>query len=655
MRFPLIGLWVVGATALANVAEAQKPTIVPDPLPEASRRLNIAEVKANARIPLSWIATFNAGVIPGTGESYSYQLTFDQFVTAERSELKLLTVEDVEFGAEAEDRQDNGARVTVYVLPQDLVVGFNRADASHLPPPQGTGVDDQEREVFLKVYADADETDEFRYQTFTWKFEYDTKPPPQPKATGAIPGEDRLELTWEVDDSSDVTTYNIVYCPDLRGIDYDLEELTKVETATTGGVLPCAEPIEGGTVDGMFASAAVSQGLTVGVDAALAVRAVDEAGNVGPLSNIVVAQPVPVSDFWELYKAGGGSEEGGFCFIATAAHGSYAHPAVRVLRWFRDAVLIPAPGGRSIVDAYYRWSPPMAKKVAADPALASATRLGLVFALVLALAALALLALGVGFVAYAILRRARFAFAAATVVLLFAGTAEAKRPDSSIEAFGLGYEFKGGPYLPDLGNTGGGSEGNLAFQRIFESNPNELFTIGLDVQLYRGIGTAGIGASFGFMQFVGRGLYAGGADQGSTSRDTTVFNIAPLTLTGHYRFDWLADQIPLPFVPYVKGGLAYYLWWVTTGTGDVARFEQPGNGADDIPGRGGKWGLTGTVGMAIMLNIFEPQSAQSLFAATGVRGTYIFGELQANKIDGFGSDGFDLSDTTWNIGLYLEM
>ncbi|MEQ9538453.1 MAG: MXAN_2562 family outer membrane beta-barrel protein [Deltaproteobacteria bacterium] len=650
----MIAAGVVAAAGWTRAAEAQKPTIVPDPLPEASKRLNIAEIEANARIPLSWIATFNAGVIPGTGESYSYQLTYDNFVTAERAELRLITVEDVEFGAEAEDRQDNGARVTVYVLPQDLVAGFDREDASDLPPPLGTGADNMEREVFLKVYADADETDEFRYQTFTWQFEYDTRPPPQPTVTKVEPGENRLQLSWEISDDADVATYNIVYCPDISALDVD-EEMLMADTATTGGVLPCAQPTVGGTIDGMFGSAGVQAGLAVGVKAALAVRAVDEAGNVGPLSNVVIAEPVPVSDFWELYKESGGAEEGGFCFIATAAHGSYAHPAVQVLRWFRDAVLIPAPGGRAIVDTYYRWSPPMARRVAADEDLAAATRVALVFGVLLALAALAMLGFGAGFVVVAVARRVKLAWAAALLVLLIGSTAEARRPDSTIESFGLGYEFKGGPYLPDLGNTGGGTEGNTAFQDIFESNPNELFTIGLDVQLYRGIGTAGVGASFGFMQFVGRGRYASGENVGEIAQDTTVFNIAPLTLTGFYRFDWLADQIPLPFVPYVKGGLAYYVWWVTTGTGDVARFEQPGNGADDLAGRGGKFGLTGTVGMAIMLNVFEPASAQSLHAATGVRGTYLFGELQANKIDGFGSAGFDLSDVTWNIGLYLEM
>jgi hypothetical protein len=97
------------------------------------------------------------------------------------------------------------------------------------------------------------------------------------------------------------------------------------------------------------------------------------------------------------------------------------------------------------------------------------------------------------------------------------------------------------------------------------------------------------------------------------------------------------------------------VWWVTTGTGDIARVEGPGSGAEDRIGRGGRLGLTGTVGMSILLNIFEPAAAQSLHASTGVRGTYLFAELQGNKIDGFGSEGFDFSDTTWNIGLYLEM
>jgi hypothetical protein len=45
----------------------------------------------------------------------------------------------------------------------------------------------------------------------------------------------------------------------------------------------------------------------------IAVAAVDAAGNVGPLSNVVCGEPVPVADFWHLYYEAGGKAGGGFC------------------------------------------------------------------------------------------------------------------------------------------------------------------------------------------------------------------------------------------------------------------------------------------------------------------------------------------------------
>ena len=54
---------------------------------------------------------------------------------------------------------------------------------------------------------------------------------------------------------------------------------------------------------------------------------------------------------------GGG---GGGCFIATASFGSLEHPIVRDLIWFRDNILLRSSLGKSFVNAYYHYSPPLA-------------------------------------------------------------------------------------------------------------------------------------------------------------------------------------------------------------------------------------------------------------------------------------------------------
>jgi DNA-binding beta-propeller fold protein YncE len=60
--------------------------------------------------------------------------------------------------------------------------------------------------------------------------------------------------------------------------------------------------------------------------------------------------------------SGGGG--GGGCFIATAAHGSYMEPHVKVLREFRDRFLVTNYVGKAFINLYTTVSPPVANFIA---------------------------------------------------------------------------------------------------------------------------------------------------------------------------------------------------------------------------------------------------------------------------------------------------
>jgi hypothetical protein len=94
--------------------------------------------------------------------------------------------------------------------------------------------------------------------------------------------------------------------------------------------------------------------LTNGVGYLFYVVTIDNFGNPSKPEKVGdVATPQPEEDLWMRYRRSGGQAEGGYCFVATAAFGSYNHPHVRILREFRDEVLLGSRVGEIFVIGYY--------------------------------------------------------------------------------------------------------------------------------------------------------------------------------------------------------------------------------------------------------------------------------------------------------------
>jgi YVTN family beta-propeller protein len=84
--------------------------------------------------------------------------------------------------------------------------------------------------------------------------------------------------------------------------------------------------------------------------------------------------------FYSIYVNTGGSTPGSYdtnyyCFIATAAYGSYLDPHVEVLRAFRDEYLLTNAAGRNFVEWYYENSPPVAEYLSQHEGLRAVVRL----------------------------------------------------------------------------------------------------------------------------------------------------------------------------------------------------------------------------------------------------------------------------------------
>jgi hypothetical protein len=134
----------------------------------------------------------------------------------------------------------------------------------------------------------------------------------------------------------------------------------------------CSDPIQIGTNNGTRIG-----GLTNGKHYQFVVVGVDRYGNATPNDNgIITATPQPVEDLYRRFRDSGGGASG-FCFIATAAYGSYEHPYVQILREFRDQVLLPTRGGSWFVRWYYAHSPPAAAWISDHDGARAATRVAL--------------------------------------------------------------------------------------------------------------------------------------------------------------------------------------------------------------------------------------------------------------------------------------
>jgi hypothetical protein len=240
------------------------------------------------------------------------------------------------------------------------------------------------------------------------------------------------------------------------------------------------------------------------------------------------------------------------------------------------------------------------------------------------------------------------------------------------------FELKFGGYTPHIDDSPG-LNGATPFSDLYNPQgvkgqpPERLLTsIEFDTQFWHKVGSLGIGTSVGYYRRTTHSFeYPGGGQPvvinnkiiGCTvgvncvrSGDETALNIIPLEAMLVYRFDYLMLRYRVPFVPYVKLGLAYYIWVIENGggAGSVSSWTFP-NGKQADAGYGGTFGWVLNPGLAFQLDVIDPAVARTMDAELGINHSYVFAELHWANIDGFGaSNKMVLSDLSWNVGLAFE-
>lgn len=187
----------------------------------------------------------------------------------------------------------------------------------------------------------------------------DLRAPSVPTLDEVTGGDARFQAKWTDDaNSADATTWSVYWSDAPFGED----DLDAVDSRTKLSAK----------------SVAIESGVSNDVTYYVSVTAVDDADNESALSNQLEVVPAATTDFWEAYVGAGGGDPGGFCFIATVAHGSPMAAELTTLRAFRDQVLMDSEVGRSMVDAYYTHGRVLAAWIADKPALKVVVRVLLV-------------------------------------------------------------------------------------------------------------------------------------------------------------------------------------------------------------------------------------------------------------------------------------
>ncbi len=207
------------------------------------------------------------------------------------------------------------------------------------------------------------------------------------------------------------------------------------------------------------------------------------------------------------------------------------------------------------------------------------------------------------------------------------------------------FEVRVGPYTPRVDEA---LDSN-PYEETFGSSQRWHAGFEVDWQALRidRVLSFGPGFAFGYTKSNGRGFLV---SSGERSGQATSLTILPMDLVGVVRVSALADNTPIPIVPYAKLGLGYALWWSVDG--DEVAEDDASNGTR---GEDMSYGYTWALGAMLRLDFLDADEAATTRASSGVDHSYAFIEWHSSHLDAFGSNNtMDVGNDAIVFGLALE-
>jgi hypothetical protein len=545
----------------------------------------------------------------------------------------------------------------------------------------------------------------------------DTLAPPLPTGFRASSGEESIEISWTppTGGNKDIFYYQALCIddkdepvggPDPRYQTTDLlcglpQGIALMEAQADGaGGTPLTEvPVPFQTLDVNYVcgeATATASSLTIhevdnGRAYKVALLVIDQYGNVNGVYFNRTVIPQPVTDLWEDLHDRNSAVDGGCLLSQTYGEGN---PLTRVLRSFRDTTLARTAYGRALIRGYYATlgkihvGGSIVLRVIAGIYLLPLVVIALLWHFLTLPGLFALIAL---FIWRRKLRvRARVL---ALACLLFPTIASAddltpywdtaEDSDASIMdipdvTWHVGIRL--GPYIPDIdlqagenAITGKGPYGAMfgdywlrnsagTLEKHSRSEWQVLPMLDVDRVLWDGYGQFTVGGSIGYMQKSAY-AYLDGTSEDEAMRERSkasrnTFRLIPTVATVGYRFTLLDDLYGIPVVPYVRGGLSYYMWWIKAPNGNVSKvcdeMSADGTCAKEDKAYGGSFGYQGAIGLAIRAERVDSDAAISM-RNSGISHAGFYAEYQYAKVDGFGNEHkLSVGDNTWFAGVDFE-